>query len=67
MPRPKRVKITKDGQEAEVNEPSVRAYERHGWKRADTVGEERVDSPDTLEVEASEDSGTDSGGSVRNG
>jgi hypothetical protein len=35
MPRPKQVKITKDGQEGFCLESSLPAWERNGWTRAD--------------------------------
>jgi hypothetical protein len=41
MPRAKEVKITKDGQDAFVLEESVKAWERHGWTRADDGSSEQ--------------------------
>ena len=35
MPRPKQIKITKDGQEGYCLESSLKAWERNGWTRAD--------------------------------
>lgn len=35
MPRPKMVKITKNGEDAFVTPKSVPVYERHGWTAAD--------------------------------
>jgi hypothetical protein len=45
MPRPKMVKITKDGQEALVTPKSVSVYERHGWTAADDGSSEQPASP----------------------
>jgi hypothetical protein len=46
MPRPKEVAITKDGQEAYVLESSVKAWERHGWTRADDGSSEESAEPE---------------------
>ena len=49
MPRAKEVKITKDGQDAFVLEESVKAWERHGWTRADdgSSEQEAAQAPET--------------------
>ena len=46
---PQHVKITKDGQEAEVLPESLKAYERHGWTVVDDGSSESA--PETPEDE----------------